>query len=35
MIVITDNDLPGNMLAEQDVVYGKPVFSLSNGELVL
>ena len=35
MIVITDNDPPGNMLAEQYVVYGKPVFGLSNGELVL
>ena len=35
MVVVADNDPPGNMLAEHYVVYGKPVFRLTHGELVL
>ncbi len=30
MIVVCDNDPPGNVLAEQYVVYGKPVFQLKD-----
>jgi lysophospholipase L1-like esterase len=35
MIVVADNDPPGNVLAEQYVVYGKPVFQLKDQDLLL
>jgi lysophospholipase L1-like esterase len=35
LIVVTANDPPGNMLAEQYVVYGKPLFQLQDGKMRL
>ena len=35
MIVVCDNDPPGNVLTEQYVTYGKPVFQLKDRDLML
>ena len=35
IIVVTENDILGNLLTEQYVIYGKPAFHLKDGELTL